>query len=654
MRNRLCWLRLLVCVVASAMTIGLATGCHVVAPVKPLALTTPESRQFHQWVADLSSPVMEGRGAGTAGLDRARDYVVAQFRSDGLLPAFNIHEQTSYTQPFTINLGVQAEHQSLAIVHAQGNQSSLEPDDGEFNVLGLSANGKFEGLFVFAGYGIVNAKYDYNSYRSIGPDGLRGKVAVIFRYEPQDDSGRSLWAGSEPRTGRWTEAASILNKAKWAAERGAEALLVVNPPSQDHHDLKSTAGSVASHPASIPVLQIRSGLFEKMLQLTGRDPYKTIAFYQRGADQDVGTVEAFEGLIIRGRVELIRPKTTVANVATWVPGVGALANEIVVVGAHYDHLGYGEVGSLSRVHQIHPGADDNASGVAVLVALARRFGVRYSSVRHASQHAVERSDAPRRSILFIAFSGEERGLLGSGYFMKHLNEQTVGHERLVAMINFDMVGRMKDRILHVMGAGSGDQWRPLIEKTGAAVDLDVRISVQSFGGSDHMSFLVREVPAIHLFTGSHGDYHRTSDTPEKINVAGAMKVVELTDKVLEQLLHEPHRMAFIQSELANPHGSMMGAGVTGGGAFLGVVPDYATLDGDQGCGLSGVVPDSPAKAGGLQADDVIVRWNDHSVANVRGLTEMLHASQPGDDVELGVDRGGKQITLTVTLGRRGE
>ena len=643
------WLRLFVYVAPSLMAITLASGCQIVSSVTPRSSTDPQARQFHQWIVDLSSPVMEGRGAGTAGLDLARDYVVAQLQSEGLLPAFNIREQPSYTQPFTIGLGVKAEHQSLVVAISKENQSLLEPEDGQFNVLGFSANGEFEGVFVFAGYGIVNSKHDYNSYRSIGPDGLKGKVAVVFRYEPQDDSRKSVWASSEPRTGRWTEAASLLNKAEWAAERGAEALLVVNPPSQDHHELKSTAHSVASQPATIPVLHIRSGLFQELLELAGRDPHETIAFYQRRADRGIDTVDVFDELVLRGRVELTRPKTTVANVAAWVPGAGVLAEEVVVVGAHYDHLGYGEVGSLSSVHQIHPGADDNASGVAALIALAQRLGKQFGSI-HGRDARVERSDVPRRSVLFVAFSGEERGLLGSGYFMKHLQELAFDHERLVAMINFDMVGRMKDRVLHVMGAGSGNRWQSLIEAAGTAVDVDVRISTQSFGGSDHTSFLVREVPAIHLFTGSHGDYHRISDTPEKISITGSMAIVDLTETVLQQLLHEPHRMTFIQSEPSNPHGSAMGMG---GGAFLGIVPDYATIDGDQGCGLSGVVPHSPAKEAGLWADDVIVLWNYQSVTNVRGLTEMLHASQPGDEVKLGIVRDGKKIELSVTLGRRG-
>ncbi len=627
------------------------TSCSTMT--KPPRYTADELSRFGQIVTTLASPSMEGRGAGTVGLDKARDDLVKRFRAAGLQPAFVIDRHKSYMQPLQIRLGVQAKHQSIDVLSGDDAADVPAQAGQQFNTLGFSANGEFDGPLVFVGYGIVDDTHAYNSYSGLGADQLRGRVAVAFRYEPQDESGKSRWAGHDGAPGRWSDAANLRHKAQWAADHGAVALLVVNPPSQDDGHLKSTQHSVASETAPIPVLHISTAFFESVVRLTGRDPAKVISVYQQRADHGKGRPETLAPVTVRGHVELEHPRAMVANVAGLVPGHGALANQIVVVGAHYDHLGYGQIGSLSELQQIHPGADDNASGAAGLVVLARRFDQRYGHREPDTEDLDAGNHPPRRTVCFVAFSGEERGLLGSGHFVKNLNQLSVADGQVVAMLNFDMIGRVTGDRLHVIGVGSGDQWKDLLDDAGRGLDLNVHTNAQPFGGSDHMTFLARQIPAIHFFSGVHGDYHRVSDTADKINVKGALNTIDLADGVLDQLLVQPQRMAFVGTPLADPHTLLPGGDGSGSGrVFLGVVPDYATLDGDQGCGLSGIVPGSPAQAGGLRSDDVIVRWNNKPVTNVRGLTARLYESRPGDEVEIRVRRDEKTVTLKITLGQR--
>ncbi len=673
-----------------AVLFGVLAGCVTAPPTDPWSqaqLDPQEVRRFRQIVEHLAHPAMEGRGAGTAGLEKTTAYLVERFQALGLTPAFLIDGRPTYTQPFEIQLGVSVQQQSLALMPgAVGEGDEAHPQlttqpDQQFSCLGFSANGSFEGPTVFVGYGIVNPEKGYDSYQGVPEQGLEGAVAIAFRYEPLDDSGRSQWAGLDPNTlGPWTQAAGIPQKAQWAAQRGAAALLVVNPPSQDRGDLKLPQRSITGQRATIPVFHISTALFDRMIRRTGRDPTKVAQAFQQRADRSGGGVEWLAGVRVKGTVKLTHRSATIANVAGFVPGRGRLADQVVVVGAHYDHLGYGEIGSLSRTHAIHPGADDNASGVAGLLLLAQRLCDPTQQKDRASDAGLApTADTPCRSVLFVAFTGEERGLLGSSYLMKHLDDlrlppatpgaapttptpsttqpntspRRLEHTDLTAMINYDMIGRMDQAKLHVMGTGSGDRWSQLLDQANQTLGLDLQTTTQTYGGSDHMSFQVREVPALHFFTGSHEDYHRTTDTPDKINAGGAVAVVALTDVLLGKLRDEPKRLAFTGMPPSMPHGLGVGEqGQPGRSAYLGVMPEYTEPGEEAGCGLSGVIPGSPAQAAGLRADDTILTWNGQPVRGARGLSIQLRQSQPGDEVVLEVRRRNKIIQLKATLGQR--
>jgi hypothetical protein len=571
-----------------------------VATLRPIPLG--EARRFERIVVDLSAPEMEGRGAGTRGIGLARDYIVEQFTAIGLEPAFD----GAYTQGFETSVGVDASRQQLAM-----DGRELRPGE-DFSVLGFSANGSFHGQAVFVGYGIDDEGRGYHSYAEVPTGALDGKVAIAFRYEPQDDNGVSLWTGERHR---WSRSASMLQKAHWAAERGAAALLIVNPPSQQT-SLRDTRRTMSAEAAPIPILHIAPHIVAQL----------NLVDLQRRADRGEPATQALDQSFA-GAVKLEQRRDEVFNVAGVLPGSGTLKDQVIVVGAHYDHLGYGHFSSLAGEEAIHPGADDNASGVAALLMLAERMAGRQVG----------------RTVVFIAFAGEERGLLGSTHYVKQLAETT----RIAAMVNFDMVGRMEERTLYAFGVGSADEWQPMVKDAAARAGLRLKTDRSPLGASDHATFNMRQVPAIHLFTGIHLDYHRPGDTADKINAEGGVRVVDVSETLLRNL-RDGERLAFNADAMHQPR--MAHAGQSG--AYLGVMPDYATISGDQGCGVSAVTPGGPAQAAGLEGGDMIVRWNATTIGNVYDLTAALGESEPGQTVTIAIERDGRVQLLDVTLSTR--
>ncbi|WP_231864608.1 M20/M25/M40 family metallo-hydrolase [Sorangium cellulosum] len=304
------------------------------------------------------------------------------------------------------------------------------------------------------------------------------------------------------------------------------------------------------------------------------------------------------------------------------------AGEYVVVGAHYDHLGYGGT-SFSRapgVHAVHPGADDNASGTAMLLEVARRFA--------------SLPERPARNLLFIAFGAEELGTIGSRHFVDNPPAPLAGMKPVVAMINADMVGRMRDDKLLVDGLGTSPDWRSIVDDAARGLGLTLQFGVEGFGASDHASFTASRVPIAFLFTGVHEDYHRPSDTADKINAAGVSRCSVLAARMALALSRRDARLAFTDAP-ADPHRSMRG----GFRASLGTMPDYAYQG--PGVKLTGVRPDAPASRAGMQGGDVIVRIGAHAVTNIHDFMFALGDLEPGREVEIEVDRGGTRVPLKV-------
>ena len=320
------------------------------------------------------------------------------------------------------------------------------------------------------------------------------------------------------------------------------------------------------------------------------------------------------------------------NVVALLPGTDpALRGQYVVVGAHYDHLGRSSEGALDpgNAGAIRNGADDNASGTAAVLELARLFAQRPA----------------RRSIVFVTFSGEELGLLGSQYFVDH---SPVPLDSVQAMLNFDMVGRLRDDKLFVYGVATAAELPAMVDSANRAVGLRVSAIGDGFGPSDHSSFYARDVPVLHFFTDLHDDYHRATDDADKVNAAGTARVVTLAAAALRSLADRPARLT-----LAKPVGPPRAMGGGGGSdVYLGSVPDMAATD-VVGMRLTSVRPGSPAEAGGLRGGDVIVEFDGKPVKDLYQYSDALYARRPGDKVQLVVLRGAERRTLTVTLGKRG-
>jgi aminopeptidase YwaD len=296
-----------------------------------------------------------------------------------------------------------------------------------------------------------------------------------------------------------------------------------------------------------------------------------------------------------------------------------------VIGAHYDHLGYGEVGSLApEPGDIHPGADDNASGTAAIMELARLLA--------------QNRDRLKRSVLVIAFSAEEEGLLGAEHFLQN---PTIPRENIVAMLNFDMVGRMSHNRVSVSGVGTAAEWEGIL-KAANTENLNLQLSQSASGGSDHMPFMRREIPVLFFFTGMHPDYHRPSDTWEKINYEGQAQIVALAERVVYDLASRPERPKFTRPQQPQPQ---QGAQRSGFRVRIGLIPSYSEQDGVL---LEGVVPGSPAEQAGLKAGDRIIAVMGQRIRNIEELTSLYDKMEPGKPVEFTIVREGKELKLQVT------
>jgi len=602
-----------------------AAGATTLSTSRPAA--SADVQQYQALVDKLAGPEMEGRAAGTKGIELARDYLVEQFRAAGLKPAFG----DSYLQEFQVPSGVQIDKQDLAVGDANAAADARELKGGvDFEAMGISANGAFAGEAVFVGYGIADKARKHDSFAASAPDALKGKVAVVLRYEPHDANGVGLWTG---RKGSWSPAAGLSAKAALAARRGAVAVLIVNPAAYDTPRPDPVARTGGGPKSKVPVLHITRKAYLAILRAAGRDGEAGAKALRDKANVGQGAVVPL-GVTVRGEVRLRSARAAVHNVAGILPGAGALADQCVVVGGHYDHVGYGYFGSRQRGGKptIHPGADDNASGTGGVVLLGRWFA------RRDGEAAPAPAPAPRRSLLFIAFAAEEMGLVGSRHFLGHLSDAGLRREQIVAMLNLDMIGRLRPGSLSVWGVDTGERLRSLVEAAAKGSKLKLRLSGSGLAPSDLASFYRAKVPVLGLNTGMHGDVHAPTDTPDKINSAGAVEVLRLGEDLLQTLRTDPEPIAYSGPKPGERR------------AFLGIAFD-ADYEGP-GCRIANVVLDGPAAKAGLRDGDVITGWDDKPVAGSSDLMVLIRHYAPGDSIKLKARRDDKPLDVTVKLGGR--
>ncbi|HEX3694736.1 MAG TPA: M28 family peptidase [Polyangia bacterium] len=596
---------------------GAASRVPTEKPITLAALsalgTTPiiDARDALGDVRFLAAPEQQGRGALTRGLGRAGDYIAGRFRAAGLAPG---GEDGTYFQAVPVPVGNQL---GSGVSFAVDGAALVLGDDFVPNK--ASSSTRAVGGAVFVGYCIaVPGKYDDFA----GVD-LRGKLAVCLRHGPHYDRGTGKLGD-----GTLEDAASLSQKVRAAAQRGAIGVAIVDPLAEGEkpgpiRSLAYHAGAVGKTTATFV---LHPAAVERVwLSQLSRPSEQSLAAIEKRIDEN----NRPDSFALPGQVSfnVQWKKSTVQshNVVALLEGSDpTLRQQVVLVGAHYDHLGLGDEGSaLDGPGQVHPGADDNASGTAAVLEIAEAFA--------------GTTPRPKRSLLFAAFTGEERGLLGSAVLATH-----PGARKVVAMINLDMVGRMTDDALEIGGAPTSPDWEPAVNA--ANVDkLKLTFPKRVVPNSDHASFLKKDVPALFLFTGMHGDYHRVSDTWDKVNADGLAKVARLAYRVARGVADRPAALAFVAPNWTR--GGTMGA-AHGTGVRLGVMPDYQN---ETGLRISAVLPGGAASAAGLLAGDVIESMGGRTVGDIEAYMEILSTFKPGDQTTVSVRRAGAARAVKVTF-----
>jgi hypothetical protein len=586
----------------------------LVAAAPGAAPPLPPASFFVEQVKTLASPAMDGRASGSPGADLAAAHVAAAFRAAGLTPA---GDAGTFLQAFSVPTGLRLGSPNALVVLGPA-QRGLDLGK-DFTPLAMSANGTATGDLVFAGYGITAPELGYDDYAGID---VRDKIVLAITREPRSQDPASPFR--RPDAYHYAERAhKIIN----ARQHGAAAILLVAHPRSDERQLPALRG--LSQPQGVLTAFVARAPVEALFAFAGM----RLGVLADAIDASLTPRSApVPGVKLRVEVSLIRERGTARNVIGLLPGQDpALRDQAIVVGAHYDHLGRGGEGSMApdRAGEIHPGADDNASGTAAVMALARAFVA---------------TGGAARTLVFAAFSGEELGLLGSAEYVRH---PAIALDKTVLMVNLDMVGRLRDRRLYIGGVDSGTGLRTLVTQAARDLPLSLELRPSPFAPSDHTSFYVAGRPVLFFFTGAHGDYHRPSDTWERINGEGLATVATLAARVVAAVAAEPTPPAYVKIDAPPP------ARGGGYGPVLGVVPAFGETAGT-GVRITGVRPGGPAEKAGVRAGDVIVKFAGIDVKTLEDLTFALRARRPGDEVEVVVLRDGRERAVRAVLAERSE
>jgi hypothetical protein len=655
---------------ATALLTGLVCIPHAARSAAP---DVDHSRLLED-VKVLAADEMEGRGVGTEGLKKAAQFVADEFAAAGLNVV--VAGGDSF-QEFQVDDG--AELTAPNVLSFRGpDGTTIELTQGEdFQTCSFGESGEFGAPIVFLGYAIESDEPQYDDFAGVD---VKGKAALIMRRTPQQGREDGMFDAGPHGTSRH---AALRTKVSNAFRAGAKAILFVNDPYSGLHEAEQIARQLSDAKAeverlsqevaqaegdaarletlreelrqaetrlrrtqqvadehdpdplmefgyggtkggkSVPIMHISQEAANRLLEPSLG---KTLAQIEAAIDRTGKPHSAvLKGWEATGQTSLKFKHVDVANVIGVLEGEGPLANETIVVGAHYDHIGFGGDGSLAPgVHEIHNGADDNASGTAALIELARR----YSS----------RDKKPARRMVFIAFTGEERGLLGSAEYVKN---PLFPLESTIAMFNMDMVGRLEENKLTVFGAGTSSRWETLLDRCAEGAGLDLIKKPEGFGPSDHSSFYAKQIPVLHLFTGTHDDYHRPTDDWQKVNVEGMRQCINFLECVIDDTLATAERPKYIAIE------QRATLARSGSRPYFGSIPDFGTDA--EGYALQGVSPGSPADEAGLMAGDIIVSLGDQKIGSLDDFDLALRKFSPGQQVTVEAMRNGKRIKMQVVL-----
>jgi Zn-dependent M28 family amino/carboxypeptidase len=562
----------------------------------------------------LAGEECEGRGLKTEGINKAAAYIAAEFKAAGLKP---IGKDGSYFQPFSMKESyLEAGPHKLTLSGPEGKE--IDPAFSKvFTVSGLSGKGTIGGGLVFAGYGITSDKYD--DYAGLE---VKNKVVIVLRQNPRVRAKTDpLFTEDETR-----KYSPLIAKIKLAVKNGAAALVFVNDldmAGKDDPLMPFEYASDDGRTGEIPVFHAKRELIDKVLG----NGTTALAAIETEIDKSLKPQSfAVEGWSAKVQASIGIREIPAKNVVGYLDGIGSLSNETVVLGAHYDHLGRGEKGTKELgSNAIHYGADDNASGTTALMELARRFA--------------SRKDHISRRMVFVAFSGEERGLFGS---LAYCEKPAFPLKDTVAMLNMDMVGRVrldektkKDRLV-IGGLGTAKEFEKLVDDANVKFDFQIGKDNSGVGPSDHTSFYMAKVPVYFFFTGEHVEYHTPKDRPETINFAGIAKVADLVDQLATTIANTKERPTYVEGATGSMGGRMTGP-------KLGLMPRYD--GGGDGMEISGIMPGGAAEAAGLKKGDKITAIGGKRVKNVQDYMTVMAGIQRGVEVEITIDRDGNSMKV---------
>jgi hypothetical protein len=570
----------------------------------------------------LASDELQGRAAETPGLKLGAEFIAKRYKTLGLRT--DLFDGQPF-QEFSLNGAPDLRdpaNNRLSIVQPNGEVTELKLGE-QFRSLSIGNSAPFEGGIVFTGYGISadeeNLKYDDFA----GVD-VAGKVVIVIRKEPQQNDAKSPFDGTSP-----SRYAVFTAKQINAAKHGVAAMIMINDAVSDESSpdivLPVAGAGTALTKDQVPTIFVQRSIVKQWLEAAGMSLEKIEA----EIDEDLKPRSApLTGWKAIGQTDVGAKKLPSMNVVGVLPGAGELANEYVVLGAHFDHVGLGGVGSLAPgTFEVHNGADDNGSGTVALLECARRL----------SQLAAADPNTPRRTFVFIAFSGEELGLLGSDYYVKHPRFEL---EKTVAMLNMDMVGRLTNNELTVYGTGTATEFDAMVENSNRSLAFILQKLPEGMGPSDHQNFFLKSIPVLHFFTGLHDDYHRPSDDFGKINLNGIVRVTDMVTELASGIATNPAKPTFVKVRgMANPRANgprRIRLGVRLNTDAEGVVVERA-------------MPDSLAERAKMQAGDVVLKINEDEITSRSELDRVLQKLKSGEEITLHVRRGDEKIELKVKL-----
>ena len=563
-------------------------------------------KELTNHVKYLSSDSLKGRLTGSQGDSLAAEYIRKELISFGFVPVSG-----DGLQRFEVTKRILPGKNNSLIL----NETSYSPDK-DFMPLSFSSDGSLEAEVIFSGYGfnINSDSLKWNDYKGLD---VKGKWAMILRADPDPENTKSPYI----------QYSGDRDKALTAKDMGAAGVLLVSGPVADPQDTFEQLG-IEGFSVGIPVIRIKREVADVILSKSK----STIEALEKTINKRRKPSVLSTKVTVNATAEIVREIADTRNVVMLLPGEDEkLKNEYVIIGAHFDHLGMGGEGSSSRAPDtvgVHHGADDNASGVSMMLELAEKFALTKGS--------------HRRSIICVAFSGEEEGLLGSKHFT---DDPGIDLTKVNAMINLDMVGRLNDTsMLQISGVGTAAGFRELIHSKSDTATIKLKLSDEGYGPSDHSSFYFKNIPVLFYFTGAHLDYHTPSDTWDKLNFPGMVGISTQIFNVGQELANSPVRLQFREAgPKSEPLRYRRGKGVS-----LGIMPDFAGVV-KNGLRADAVTPGKPAAIGGMKKGDIITAINGKSVNNIQDYMSRMGQLKHGQTISVEILRNGNKEVLLIQL-----